>query len=304
MSDTTQKEKMEITPIEFTLKLKTRPSKIFKVLISQNDLRKWWAPHVAMSHSKISQEKNKFVKMQLTQNTTNQLLRYSWRPEAWEADQPNGSITFKITDLSLSREANDDEGIILDIVHDGWQDEDEKNRQQQIWELALKSLRSLIEEDKVELWWNQNIQSENWDQVKIQVIKKFIDEGRKSNQNYKAQVVKIIYQKLWKICNNLDQEGKWFINNEKSDIMFIYQNVKIFRANFEEIFLLWDEIKSSISNYLNNLKERLSVEQDININLIESETLLKIQNLQTELWLEWLTDLLNEISKFKKKKLF
>ncbi len=299
------KTKKEITAIEYTIELKTIPKKLYKILHSQNDLRKWWAPHVAMSHSKISQEKNKYVKMKLIQNEKDRLLRYSWRPENWEINQPNGSITFQITDLSIARDAPaNEERLILDIVHDGWLDENERTRQVEIWDFAIKSLKSLVEEGKINPWWKENLESENWDQVKIQVVKKFIDDSKKTNEKYKAQILKILYQKLWMICNRLDEKGKWYIDNKNHSFMFMYQNVKIFSSNFEELTILWGEILPYSSNFLNNLKERLSVEQDLNFDFNELETPLKIYSLQTELWLAWITDLLYEIQSYKTKKAF
>ena len=167
---TMSQDKKQLEPIEFSIALKAMPSRVFRALTSQNELRKWWAPRVVMARNIVSQRSSIDVQMKLVDSRKNHAVRYIWRPENWDVTYPQNTIAFTIHDLGISRE-DTGEGLHLEIVHDGWVVVDERQQQEKIWQQALKSLKSLIEKKKVSPWWLKQNNQSSLRQVSLQGVK-------------------------------------------------------------------------------------------------------------------------------------
>lgn len=288
-----------LPPIELERSIQARPSQVFRALTSQNELRKWWAPHVAMSRNKVSQKKDQYAYMKLISSKEKEksLVRYIWRPEHWPVHAPTSTITLSISDMGTSRQSGGD-GLLLELSHEGWPNEEERNEQEQIWGLALESLQSLLENKKPLAWWKGRDEIPSWQQVKLQELKQILDSlKKKKDRNRKNKN----FHKLWQICTALDEHGKWYWNEEEQSFQFKCQNQKILNVNGEKIFLFWKQVDFLSPFYLKDVKERLSVEQDFIFSPEEEETNISIDSLQTELWLAWCLDLLREIKRKAKK---
>ena len=53
----------DIEAIEHELEIMTTPAQVFRVLTSQTELRKWWAPRVIMSRNLVTQLDGKDMEM-------------------------------------------------------------------------------------------------------------------------------------------------------------------------------------------------------------------------------------------------
>ena len=280
-----------LPPIELECSIRARPTHVFRALTSQNELRKWCAPHVTMSRNKISQKKGQDVYIKLISSKEESFVRYLWRPEHWPAHVQASTITVTINDLGVSRQ-DTGEGLFIELVHEGWIDEQERSEQEHIWGLALESLQSLLESKKTLAWWKEQNESPLWRRIKLQELKQTLDQFKKNpdgtgkNQNF---------QKLWQICNTLDKYGTWYWNEEERSFSFKCHYQQLLKLSAEEMILFWKNMQTLSPFYLRDLKERLSVEQDFIFPLEEEETALALRSLQTELWLAWCLDMLQKI---------
>ena len=282
-----------LPPIELERSVKTRPAQVFRALTSQNELRKWWAPRVAMSRNRVSQKKGQDVYMKLVSSKEKEgaFVRYLWRPEHWPSHAPNTTITITINDLGASRQ-DTGEGLLIELIHEGWIDEQERSEQEHIWGLALESLQSLLENKKALAWWKEQNENPAWLRIKLQELKQILDRFKKKKDKAGKSH---IFQKLWQICNTLGPHGTWYWNEEEQSFSFKCQNQQLLRLSEEKIILFWGKMKVLSPFDLKDLKERLSVEQDFIFSLDEEETALDLISLQIELWLAWCLDLLEKI---------
>ena len=153
---------MSLAPIEASLKLTATPAQVYRALTSQNELRKWWAPRVIMSRNLVSQEQDRVSEMRLMQAEKYQLVRYSWREQDWDPATETTTITFRIRDLGASR-SRTGEGLMLEMSHDGWEDEAARERQARIWKKALAVLDKILAGKTAKAWWeNQEARSSSW----------------------------------------------------------------------------------------------------------------------------------------------
>ena len=282
-------QKNIIPPIEMECVLLSTPFKVFRSFTSQNGLRKWWAPHVSMSRNRISQEKDKNIKMELLSSKENHFAKYSWAPEHDSDNIASGSIIFTISNLGASRQ-NTGDGLLLEIIHDGWTNEQKRMKQENIWKLALKSLKSFLEDGTVLPWWEKHGDDSAQRQIKIQELKQIID-GFKKHKKTK----KIIWQKIWKLCSALYNQGKWFWDEGGESFNFQCNNKNIMKVTENKIHLFWKNVVGPSVFYIRNIKERFSVEQDIEFPVTEEETIIDIAHLQVELFISLLEDLMADL---------
>ena len=284
------RKKSLLVPIEISIRLKAMPSRVFRALVSQNELRKWWASHVAMSRNKVAQKPGQHVFMQLLNSEEPSFVRYIWRPETWEKNHPESTITLTIHDLGSFRQ-DTGEGLLLEIIHDGWVNEKEKEEQEKIWNLALESLKSLVEHNKVFLWWEGCNLNTSRKQINLSSLKQIFDSYKKESYD---KIRKRKNQNLWKLCCTLE-EGKWFLSEGEEKIIFQCENQDLLQITQNEIILLWDSLNKISYDTKESFVERLEVEQDIAIQATDENTTLDLDNLQFELWISWCKDLMEKI---------
>ena len=288
-----------LPPIELEYSINAMPAQLFRALTSQNELRKWWAPHVAMSRNKVAQKKGQNIYMKLVSSKEKEesLVRYLWRPNHWPAEAPATSITIRINNPGNSRQ-NTGEGVFMELIHEGWISEKERSEQERIWRLAIESLQSLLENKKALPWWEKEEEAPSWYQIKPQELKQMIDKLKKNDEKDGKNKA---FQNLWQICNALNAEGLWYWSEEELSFNFKCQNQNILRINEEKITLFWRKMDFLPHSHLQSLKERLSVEQDFIFPLEEEETSLPLETLEGALCLSWCSDLFQSIKQEMKK---
>ena len=290
----------ELPPIEFSFTTTAMSVQVFRAITSQNELRKWWAPRIAMSHNRVSQRENRDVFMKIIGLEESKYVRYAWRPEYWGPHIPQTTITITLSDIGVSRESTGD-GLLLDISHDGWVEEKEKIEQEKIWELAVESLKHLLDKNP-RPWWKEQSSTPDWKQVKLQILKPLIETFKKKDKQ--RQKNKQIYQGLWSLCSSLNTYGKWYLNLQEESFYFSHHDEKIFQISPKDITLFWQGVKGITKPQLQDIKDRLSVEQDLDSGsgINEKETVLSLSSLRFELWISWCRDLLDVIERSKNVK--
>ncbi len=299
-----------LAPLEFSCKLNAKPAQIFRALTSQNELRKWWAPCVVISRNKVSQQAKRDVEMKRLASKSNEFVRYSWRPMDWNTKRPSSIIHLNISDLGLARQSKT-EGFVLEVIHDGWVCPEEKKEQDQIWTAALKSLKHLLEKKKAKPWWLGKDAFHTLEMVDLLYLKNLFEEKRKKEKRkHKA----LEYQNLWRLCNSIEALTgtahfslcKWSWDSQEGRCDFYFQNKKLISLslNYANLSLFWQEWESIAKfpgYYLQSFKDRLSVEQDIDLDAEnQRSTSLPLSKLQTDLWLAWYEDFIRE-AKFIQK---
>lgn len=282
-----------LEPIEYTCHWNAMPAQVYRALTSQNELRKWWARQVVISRNKVCQREGIEVEMKLIVRQRNRSVRYSWRPIDWKANTPETVITFSINDLGASRQKTG-EGLKLNIVHDGWVDSIERESQEHIWKLALESLKILLETGKEMPWWEHTKKQEIHDTQKInlQELKQYLEKTYKRSETQNLQKW---HHSIWKICSALSDYGSWYIKKEQDIITLHIQNEKFFTIHKGTLCLHWKELTGLAETYKHDFKSRLSVEQDINIDMEEEESNLNIDSLNSNIWIAWCIDLAKTI---------
>ena len=283
---------LELSVIHFSFHSKTVPSKIYKALTSQNELRKWWAPKVVMSRSSVSQEPGQNVRMKLIHSDKNHLVRYTWRPEDWDKSIPDTIITFTIQDLGASRE-DTGEGLLVDIVHDGWLDASELEKQKKIWILALRNLKALLRESPHTPWWEKKNYKTSLQQIRLTSLKQLLDVYQK---NASSTVAKKIHQASWRICTALDKYGKWYLREGEHKFEFHHENKRLFELSQVSLILFWKHLKEKLGICVTEeFARRLNAEQDIEASSQNSRTSFSLVKLSADIWITWAEDLIEEI---------
>ena len=105
-----------------------------------------------------------------------------------------------------------------------------------------------------------------------------------------------VSQRFWSICNTLNGAGKWYLNEDEQNVIFHFQNQKFLELdiNNAQMNLFWVEWKKLLVSQLEDFKNRLCVEQDIDLDLSQ-QTNFSIHSLQIELWLNWCRDFVREV---------
>lgn len=279
----------ELDPIELTLKLVATPAQVYRALTSQNELRKWWAPRVIMSKNIVSQEENKVIEMRLMQTERNRLVRYSWRGEEWDPEAPATIITLEINDLGASR-SKTGEGLRLDVSHDGWYDQEERDHQERVWKKALPALQALLKGKKHKPWWDGEESRGSFSQVKLAALKPLVEKIEKLPPGGSKQ--KKLFQAVWKVCNGMDGSGNWYLKGDDSCFEFRYNGVRIFSFNAEgDLTIFWEDLQSLLGSSLEDFVNRFMVEQDMDVQIGKTQINVRADKYQIEIWIQWCQDL-------------
>ena len=271
----------------------TTPTAVYKMLISQTELRKWWAPRVIMSKNIVSQEEGRDVLMKLLQTEKNHMVRYNWKPLDWSDEVPPTVISVEITDMGVSRRKTG-EGIQLEILHDGWTDQDERDRQERIWKMAIGSLKAELRGKLAKPWWeSENVRSK-LQQVKLPALKQFAEKIEKENRGKSDK--KVASQVVWQLCQGLDKQGKWLLKESGNEFELHYQQHRIFGVNKNgNLSLGWRELEEALGGDLTMYSDRLSMEQSMDLHVGKNQERIPAHQLNPELWIQWCIDLIQSV---------
>lgn len=281
-----------LDPIELSINVNATPAQVYRALTSQNELRKWWAPRVIMSKNLVGQEEDRLIEMRLMQAEKYHLVRYSWWGQQWDSHQDVTVITFQIHDLGASR-SQTGEGLVLEVSHDGWADLEERNRQEQIWKMAMNTLEGLLAGKTSKPWWEQKATKGSYRQVKMPALKSFVENieiGRNAQQRRKLN------QGIWKVCSGLDELGTWFLRENEEEFELRHGSHRILGMNREGEFLLfWPELKKLLGANIDEFQNRLSVEQDVDVNIDAAHQKFRADAISIELWIRWCQDVFSQL---------
>ncbi|MBX7059097.1 MAG: SRPBCC domain-containing protein [Leptospirales bacterium] len=284
-----RKPKNPTGPIDAALRVTSTPQQVFRMLTSQNELRRWWAPRVIMSRNQVCQEDDRLVEMKLMQADKNRLVRYSWRGVDWPPEAPPTTITFQINDLGASRRQTG-EGLMLEITHDGWSDAGERDRMERIWKNALPTLESLLQGKDVRPWWEADSARGSFKLVRLTSLKSFVEKIEPDNRDRMDR--RTISNMIWKVCIGLDGLGSWYLKDNEKEFELRYAGRKVFGVSmFGALTLHWKELEKLVTVELPDFAQRLAAEQDIDVHPEKSADKVPASALKPELWIHWVQDL-------------
>ncbi len=285
-----RKQSERLDAIEAELTVTATPAQVFRMLTSQNELRRWWAPRVIMSRSAICQEDDRMVEMKLMQADKNRLVRYSWRGLDWDPSAPATTITFQIEDLGASRNRTG-EGLKLEMSHDGWSDPLERERQDRIWKSALPVLEALLNGKDVRPWWESENSRGSFRLVRLAALKSFVEKIEPDNRDRADR--RILSQSLWKICIGLDGQGSWYLKDNEKEFELRYANRKIFGVSMTgAVTLHWRELEKILGANLDEYSRRLAAEQDVDVRADKGVEKIEGSHVKPELWIQWCEDVI------------
>ncbi|MBL8018340.1 MAG: SRPBCC domain-containing protein [Leptospirales bacterium] len=279
-----------IDPIQMTLKLGSTPQAAHRAITSQTELRKWWAPRVIMSRNIVSQVTGKDMEMKILMEDKYRLIRFTWRGLQWKRGVPETVISYEITDLGAAR-GSTGQGIQIDVNHDGWSDPEERSIQEKIWQQALPGLRALLEGKKFVAWWEDE-QNKSGDQgYKTADLKAFLErsdkEGRGKNDRKKS------IQAIWKICQSMDGLGEWIVKESTGEFELRARDAMIFASMKGGILCLnWRELEKLLGRELVDFANRLSLEQDLDLQIGKTQEKIVGRDLNPDLFSKWLHEVL------------
>lgn len=279
----------ELEAIEYEINATCTPADVFRVLTSQTELRKWWAPRIIMARNLVTQIDGQDMEMKAQAKEKNRMVRYTWKGTAWPDDHPATVITFEIEDTGVRRE-NAGEGIVLHVTHSGWFDEELRNTQAQIWEQASESLKKLLEEGKASPWWTDRKQGD-FMSVPLNDLKEFIKKIEEENRAKKEK--KIAAKALWKIFQDLDGSGEWYIKDNGTEMEFRARGQRIFGAlKNGQIVIGWRDFDPILGRELQDFTDRFSIEQDMDIRVGSNQDRIPASEILVDLFVRWCKDVI------------
>ncbi len=279
-----------LEPITFRINLVSTPASVFRAVTSQTELRKWWAPRVIMSRNTVSQEEGVDMEMRLVTEEKYQLVRYSWRGEVWPQETPATIITFEIHDLGVFR-GQTGEGIRLEIIHDGWTDQEARDRQESIWKLAIPGLKALLEGRTVKPWWDGVKSADGYRNTDLTEIRLFLEKMEQESRGRleKKQAAGVIRE----ICKKLDGQGEWYMKENRSEFELRFNKVRLFSVMKNGTLVLsWRELERILGERLQDYASRLSVEQDLDLRIGKSQDRISAMHLNPGFWSQWCIDII------------
>lgn len=280
----------DLEPIEASIRATATPAQVFRMLTSQNELRRWWAPRVIMSRNIVGQEDDRTAEMRLIQSEKNHLVRYSWRIQDWPDESGATTITFRISDLGASRNRTG-EGLLLEISHDGWTDPLERERQERIWKLALPVLESLLKGKEPRPWWEGESGRGSFRLVRLPALKGFVEKIEPDNRNRSNR--RNLSQSLWKILSKLDGGGAWYLKEDESEFELRYGGKKVFGVTREgQATLHWKELGQLLGAELDDFARRAEAEQDLELNSSKTQEKVPAARLHPDFWIQWCQDVM------------
>jgi uncharacterized protein YndB with AHSA1/START domain len=289
-----------IQPIQIAVQLASTPQAAHRAITSQTELRKWWAPRVIMSRNIVSQLNGKDMEMKILQEDKYRLIRFTWRGADWKRDVPETVITYEITDLGAAR-GSTGQGIQIEMNHDGWSDEEERNLQENIWQQALPGLQALLEGKKFTPWWEDEKNRSGDTGYKTADLKAFLErsdkEGRGKNDRKKS------IQVIWKICQAMDGVGEWIVKESTGEFELRARGALLFASLKGGILSLnWRELEKLLGRELVDFANRLSLEQDLDLQIGKTQEKIIGKDLNPDLFSQWLQDVLDHQKSDSKKK--
>ncbi len=277
----------DIDPIEFKVSLNATPASVFRALTSQTELRKWWAPRVIMSRNIVSLDDGREIEMKLLQSEKNHSVRYGWRPMD-RSTLPATVITFEIRDLGVSR-SRTGEGISLEIIHDGWPSQEDRDAQEKIWKSALPGLKACVEGKKVKSWWQNERSRSDMKSARFAQIKQTLESMESENRAKPER--KLSIQKIGKVCQILEEQGAWFIKDGGGEFEIRFNNAKVFSAQKNgNIILHWRDLEKILGRSFKDFTNRLALEQSRELHIGKSLEKIPAVEMDESLLAPWFLD--------------
>jgi len=280
----------EIEPIRLETIISSTPQNVYRAITSQTDLRKWWAARVILARNVVAQYEGQEMEMRLLQSEKYHLVRYSWKSMD-NPDDENTVISFEIEDMGVSRGGRTGEGIQLTIIHDGWNKNDLKEKQEKIWRMALPGLKNLLENKKVTPWWKQEKSVSLFRPIKLQGIKQFVDKIDRDPRGNGEK--KHCGRVIGKLCQTLDGQGSWFIKENGNEIELRFNSIKVFGAlkNGNMVFN-WREIEKMVGSLFKDFSQRLVLEQEIDLHIGKVQEKIPASLFHPDLLGQWFIDVI------------
>ncbi len=286
-----QERELNVRPIELSCVSAVTPERMFRALTSQNELRKWWAPRVVMSKKTVSHDNERSAHMELLQVERNQLVRYSWRPHDWRNSVPETTITFLIRDLGVSRD-DTGEGLCLELFHDGWVDDGERQHYEGIWKQAFQSLKELLTNQSPSPWWGEQSNYGNYSPVRIPELKNQVEE---LVMEYQPDNARKTTRKIVQFCSRLETLGAWYLSVTQRCLEFRFEGQPLFQIRPGLNFILfWQTMAALLGYNWGQFVDRFSVEQNREMDADATEIGFTFKQLQMDIWACWLEDLLHQ----------
>ncbi len=277
--------------LEYRLDLVTTPNVVFRALVSQTELRKWWAPRVIMSRNIVSQEDGVDMEMKLIQEEKNHLVRYRWRKYNDEEATPT-IITFEIVDHGVDKNKTAGEGISLMITHDGWTDPADREKQEKIWKQAIVGLKDHLDGKVAKPWWISEKAEEAYRPVKLPVLKQLLEKMDRENRgraDFKPAV-----KNLLKICQNLESHGDWYMQDEENSFEFRLKETRLFKVLRDGTLILpWPDIHKLLGPaHITDFANRLALEQNMDVGPDQEEDRIYSRGIDPGSWAQWCIDII------------
>lgn len=243
-----------------------------------------------MSRGIVSQEEGEDYRMELLFHEKSRLVRYSWRGVEWSSEMRSTVINFEIVDLGVSR-GNTGEGIVLNIIHDGWEDLNLREKQDRIWSVALRCLKDLLEERDYRVWWQEIRTPDGFRSADSSDVERFLrkieNESRGKQEKKAAALV------MREIMKWMEGQGSWFIKGNESEVEFRFQKNRIFTMlKSGNVMMSWRELEKILTDRLQDFATRLSVEQDLDIHIGKSQDRFSATGLNPEFFSRWCIDVI------------
>ncbi len=278
-------------PIEFKLEMMVTPLVVFRAFTSQTELRKWWAPRVIMARNIVSQEEGRDMEMKALVLEEPSLARYSWRALDWGKNVPSTVINIEIHDKGVSR-GKTGEGIVIEIIHDGWVSQEERDKQQRIWELSLEGLQAHLTGKPFKPWWESETPSDGYRQISLPIIKQFTDKMEKDvrSRAEKKQASGVI----WSICEFLDGQGKWYMKENGNEFELRLGSYRLFSVMKNgNLVMAWRDLEKILGDKLQDFANRMAAEQDLDLHIGKSQDRLPAASINPGLWGKWCLDIIH-----------
>lgn len=276
-----------IKPLEYTLQVKSEIARVYRVFNSQHELRKWFMPSVILSKKTVLDMHKRRIYFQKMSFLPNVFIRYHWRPIDWPKKKEATILTFTLTDHSLDRNAEQD-GILVEVSHDRWPNEMERDAQGKLWPKMLENLKAVIAEETINPWWKQSSSKPDTQVILLRELKSILLMWSRSidfpfNRN------------LVNLCEKIDRENSWHME-KKEKVSYRIDGKEIFSL-FPNFFVdfQWKTIESLCQHQFPHLLERFNVEQDQLIDPMTA-TSLDLRSLEFSLLINWIQDLIATVT--------
>ncbi len=277
-------------PIELRLKLMATPVAAFRAITSQTELRRWWAPRVIMSRNVVSQETGRDMEMRLVSSEANHLVRYSWRGLDWPRSIPSTVIAFEIEDRGVSR-GSTGEGIVLHILHDGWTNPEERERQVTIWKSAVECLEKHLHGKAFKSWWDEVKVQDGFRQIQFQSVQQFIERMERESKG-KAER-KLAIANILSLCEELADHGSWFMKDNGNEMELRLSGIRILGIMKNgSIIIGWRDLEKILGDRLPDFASRMTAEQDVDLHIGKSQDKIPAQMINPVFLNRWYLDII------------